>query len=70
MATILFVCAEPERWLDALRAIVGENGGVSAWDGKLVARIVAGDGSGLRATLIPALAALRDGATLPISWRI
>ncbi len=70
MATVLFVSAEPERRLDAARAIVGEAGGVSAWNGKLVARIVAPSGLALRRTLIPLLAALRDGASLPKLWRI
>jgi urease accessory protein len=70
MATILFVIEEPERHLDALRTIIGDAGGVSAWNGKLLARIVADSGVTLRHTLIPALTALRDGASLPKFWRI
>jgi len=70
MATILFVTEEPERHLAPLRAIVGESGGVSAWNGKLLARITAESGVALRHVLIPALAALRGGATLPKFWRI
>jgi len=70
MATILLVSEEPELHLNAARDIVGESGGVSAWDGKLVARIAAPDGISLRRVLIPLLAALRDGAPLPKLWRI
>ena len=70
MATILLVAEEPERHLEALREIVGEAGGVSAWNGKLLARLAAPDGAALRRVLIPLLAALRDGAPLPKLWRI
>lgn len=70
MATVLLVGEEPELHLDAARDIVGESGGVSAWDGKLVARLAAPDGISLRRVLVPLLAALRDGAPLPKLWRI
>jgi urease accessory protein len=70
MATVLLVTEEPERYLSAARDIVGDAGGVSAWDGKLVARLATPTGFALRQTLIPLLAALRDGAPLPKLWRI
>ena len=70
MATILFVTDEPARPLTVLREIIGANGGVSAWNGKLLARITALTGAALRHTLIPELAVLRDGASLPKFWRI
>jgi urease accessory protein len=70
MATILFVTEEPARYLASLREIVGGSGGVSAWNGKLLARITAETGVALRHTLIPALGVLRDGASLPKLWRI
>lgn len=70
LATILLLSDEPDRHIGKLRAIVGEAGGVSAWNGKLLARIVAADGAALRAVLIPALAVLREGARLPVAWRI
>ena len=70
MATILLVTEEPERHLAALRRIVGESGGVSAWDGKLLARIVAKDGMALRRLLVPALVELCDGLPLPALWTI
>lgn len=70
MATILFVSAEPEQHLASLRDVIGDAGGVSAWDGKLLARLTAKSGAALRKTLIPALAVLRGGARLPKFWRI
>lgn len=70
MATILFVTEEPTCHLAPLREIVGKNGGVSAWNGKLLARLTATTGAALRRTLIPALATLREGASLPKFWRI
>jgi urease accessory protein len=70
MATVLLVTGEPERHLETARRIVGKAGGVSAWEGKLLARVVAESGFALRRTLIPLLVALRDGAPLPKLWRI
>jgi urease accessory protein len=70
MATILFVADEPARDLAALREIIGKSGGISAWNGKLLARITAKTGAALRQTLSPLLAALRGGASLPKFWRI
>lgn len=68
MATILLIAPEPERHLETLRTIVGKGGGASAWDGKLLARIVAGDGASLRRVLVPVLRELLDGAALPRIW--
>lgn len=70
MATILFVTDEPAHHLESLRAILGEVGGASAWNGKLLARIAAENGAALRKILVPALGLLLDGATLPKIWRI
>lgn len=70
MATILLITDEPEEHVDAVRTIIDEHGGASAWDHKLVARIVAENGAALRRVLIPALDALLDNATLPHIWRM
>jgi urease accessory protein len=70
MATILFVTGEPEEHLAPLRETVGERGGVSVWNGKLLARLIAPNGVALRQTLIPALAVLRNSAALPKFWQI
>lgn len=70
MATILFVTSDPARYLETVRAIVGEAGGASVWNGKLLARIAAESGASLRKTLMPALELLLDGAALPRLWRM
>jgi urease accessory protein len=71
MATILLVAEEPARHLPALREILGDrNGGASAWNGKLLARLVARSGIELRAMLVPMLRVLREGAELPKFWQI
>jgi urease accessory protein len=67
-ATILWVAEEADRSLDAVREALGPTGGASAFDGKLVARIVAADGLALRRALVAALEALR-AAPLPRIWR-
>lgn len=70
MATILYAGAEPERHLERLRAIIGDAGGVSVWNGKLLARIVAEGGVALRRVTSPALIDLLDGAALPKLWQM
>lgn len=69
MATIIYVGEDHERRLDAARAAVGERGGVSSFDGKLIARLVAADGQQLRATLLTAITALRGDRPLPKTWQ-
>jgi urease accessory protein len=69
MATILLVNEDADRFLEPVRAALGAAGGASAWNGRLIARLTARDGMALRAVLIPALAVLLDGATLPQAWR-
>jgi urease accessory protein len=68
-ASILLVADDAERFLGPLRATLGANGGASAFEGKLFARIVASDGFDLRKRLLPALEVLRDGEPLPRVWR-
>ncbi len=71
IATILHVAPDAESRLDAFRAAVAEapaEVGASAWDGMLIARLVARDGAALRATVIAGLAALRGGRALPRVW--
>ncbi|HET6972178.1 MAG TPA: urease accessory protein UreD [Phenylobacterium sp.] len=68
-ASLLLVAEGAERFLPAVRAVLGASGGASAFDGKLFARVTAPDGFALRQALLPALEALRDGAPLPRVWR-
>ena len=69
-ATIILVGPDTELFLDPLREIIGTGGGVSAWDGKLIARLVGVDGFDLRKTLIPALKLLSGKAQLPKVWTL
>jgi urease accessory protein len=54
--------------VEALRALLGPAGGLSAFDGKLICRIAATDGAALRRILIPALTLLSDGRPPPRVW--
>jgi urease accessory protein len=69
MATLLYVAEEPERLIEAVRTQIGDAGGASAWNGKLVARIAAPDGQGLRRALTGALSAILAGTSLPKLWQ-
>jgi urease accessory protein len=68
LATLLYVGPDGESLLDPLRDVVGEAGGASAWDGKLLARLTAPDGFALRCVLAPALTILMAGRPLPKAW--
>ena len=68
MATILHVAPAPERLLDAARALLGETGGASAWDEKLLIRLIAPSGLMLRQRLEPLLTLLLAGRALPKVW--
>ncbi len=68
-ATLFYAGEDAERHVDAVRAALGERGGASAWDGRLLARVVAVGSLELRRALVPAIAALRDGAPLPRPWQ-
>jgi urease accessory protein len=69
-ATLVFVGQAVERFLEPLREIFAEQGGVSAWDGKLVARLTGVDGFDLRKALIPALTLLAAPNELPKVWTL
>lgn len=68
MATLAYFGPDAERLGEPLAALIGDNGGASAFDGKLIARCVAEDGFALRRVLGPAIALLRNGAATPRSW--
>ena len=71
MATLLHVGAGAEALLDSVRAALdgcaGEIG-VSAWNGMLVARMLANDSAALRAAVAAALAVIRSPRPLPRVW--
>ena len=69
VATLVLVGAEAERRVEPVREALAEfEAGASAWDGMLVARIVAADGACLRAAVVAGLAVLRAGRPLPRVW--
>lgn len=71
LATALIVAPDAEDRLAAVRDRLGDcSGGASAWDGKLVARLVAPDGFALRRRLLPVLEALRDDQPVPKLWQL
>ena len=74
VATVLVLAEDAERQLDAVRAIIGDAGGASAWtvagSGKLLARLVADDSYQLRQRLIPLIELLNGRAGLPKVWTL
>lgn len=69
-ATLLLVAPDAAAALDAVRAAIGDLGGASAFDGKLVVRIAAPDGLTLRRALLPAIAVLSGGRPAPSVWTL
>lgn len=74
LATLLLVAPDAAERLDAVRGIVGEAGGASAWTvggtGKLLARLAAGDGYALRRRLVALVGLLNGRAGLPKVWSL
>ncbi len=69
LATLLVVDPAAESLLAPLRAALAPcEAGASAWNGLLLARILAPDGAALRTTLQAALAVLRPDRPLPRVW--
>jgi len=68
VATVVHVAPDAEARLDGVRAALeGMDAGASAWNGLLLARILAPDGAGVRRAVVSVLAALRD-RPLPRVW--
>ena len=71
LALLTHVAPDAETRLDAVRtALADAEAGVSAWNGLLVARILASDNTKLRHAIVSALAVLRGTRTLPRVWTI
>ena len=72
MATVLLVSPHgkslAESLIDVVRSKLGPDDGASAWNGKLVARLVAKDGFHLRKSLIQVFAACVGREHLPKTW--
>jgi urease accessory protein len=67
-ATVLLVSEQAESLIDKVRAVIGPNDGASAWNGKLIARLVAKDGFLLRKSLIQVFAACVGRERVPKTW--
>jgi len=77
-ATIVLVSGDAEDHLSAVREALGEgeNGGASAWEGRMIVRLLALSGQKLRALMIPLIELLlarfapegKTGLTLPRVW--
>ena len=67
-ATLLVVSPEAEGLAARVRAMLSPEDGVSAWNGKMVARLLAGDGFHLRKRLIQVLGACVGSDGLPKTW--
>ncbi len=72
VATVLLISGNAESHMQAVRDIVGEEGGASLWQvgkaTKLAARLYAPDSYTLRKRLAPLLALLNGKAGLPKVW--
>ncbi len=70
-ATVLLCGPDAEGHVEPLRRLIGAGAaGVSQWQDKLVARLVADDGFSLRKMLIPIISHLRKGASVPKLWSL
>ncbi len=74
VATLLLGAPDAASFIDDTRRILGEEGGASCWSvggtGKLLARLVAGDGYGLRKRLALLVGLLNGQAGLPKIWTL
>jgi urease accessory protein len=71
VATLVHVAPDAEAALDGVRAALADvldEAGASAWNGMLVARILAPDAAALRRAVTAALAVLRAPRPLPRVW--
>ena len=70
LATIILIDPSANIDLEKLREKIGPYGGVSAWNGKLVARLLAKDGMILKKAIVSALSVLASPAELPKTWAL
>jgi urease accessory protein len=70
IATALLVSPNAELLRDEAAKIIGAQGGVSFWNGKLLARLVDADAYSLRKRLVPLVQLLNQGAALPKCWSL
>lgn len=69
-ASVLLVADDAEARAEAVRPLLGQAGGVSAFDGKLFCRLLDEDGASLRRRLTKVICRLRDGRAIPRLWTV
>ena len=69
-ASVLLISPDAETMAERACKLIGESGGISFWNGKLLARLVAPDGYSLRHRLMPLLSLLNKRAALPKCWSL
>jgi urease accessory protein len=69
-ATILHIAPDPERRLDAVRALLPPTGGASVIGERLIVRLLAESGIALRRSLAPLIALLSDAGSVPRLWTL
>lgn len=70
MAGFVLIGADAEQHLTAARACLGDQGGASFWNGKLVGRCLAPSAYALRKMLLPLMERLSNGTPLPKIWTL
>lgn len=70
IASVLYIADDYQSKEEAAREIIGQSGGVSAWNGKLLARIIEKDSYFLKKRLVPLVNLLTKGAGVPKFWSI
>jgi urease accessory protein len=69
-ASLLLIADDAEARAEQVRPLLGEAGGVSAFGGKLICRLLDADGAGLRRRLTAVIGRLRDGRATPRLWTV
>ncbi len=70
IASVLYIADDYQSKEEAAREIIGQSGGASAWNGKLLARIIEKDSYFLKKRLVPLVNLLTKGAGVPKFWSI
>lgn len=70
LATLLLISPTAEEFLRESRRILGENGGASAWNDKLLIRLLAHDSYTLRKRLVPLIELLSPVGNVPKQWSL
>ena len=69
MATVILAEPDAERWLEPVRAVLGNaQAGASSWNQLLIVRMLAPSGEALRYEVQRVLTVLREGRAMPRVW--